>query len=121
LAKMGRRYKVYAAETGVSYQYFFESRRRVVRPEGQGAGSDFTFVVIADQHPPFALKVFVSDRGATAWREAHGRDLDSNELYAAAKMRLFHAFDEAEHLRKEALSLIVDETNVGDLLEALDL
>ncbi len=59
--KMGRRYKAYAAETGVSYQYFFESRRSVVRPEGQGRGSDYTFVITADQHPPFTLKVFVSD------------------------------------------------------------
>ncbi len=121
MAKMGRRYKVYAAETGVSYQYFFESRRRVLRPEGQGAGSDFTFVVIADQHPPFALKVFVADRGAVAWRHAHGRELDANELYAAAKMRLFRAFDEEENLREAALSLLVDETNVEDLLEPLGL
>ncbi len=121
MAKMGRRYKVYAAETGISYQYFFESRRRVVRPEEQGAGSDFTFVVIADQHPPFALKVFVSDRGVAAWRQTHGRDLDPNELYAAAKMRLFRAFDEEERLRQEALSLLVDETNVEELLQPLGL
>lgn len=121
MAKMGRRYKVYAAETGISYQYFFESRRRVVRPEGQGTGSDFTFVVIADQHPPFTLKVFVSDRGAATWRDSHGRELDANELYAVAKMRLFRAFDEEENLREEALSLLVDETNVEDLLEPLGL
>ena len=51
LGKMGRRYKVYPAETGISYQYFFDSRRHVARPENQGAGSDFTFVVIADPQP----------------------------------------------------------------------
>lgn len=45
---MGPRYKVYAAETGISYQYFFETRRRLVRPEGQGPGNDFSFLVIAD-------------------------------------------------------------------------
>ena len=38
--KRGRRYKAYAAETGISYRYFFEAQRRVVRPEGQGAGCD---------------------------------------------------------------------------------
>ncbi len=119
--KMGRRYKTYAAETGVSYQYFFEARRRVVRPEGQGPGSDFTFAVTADQHPPFTLKVFLSDRGLAAWREVHGRELDSSEQYAAAKMRLFRAFDEQEHLREERLRLIVDETNVEELLRPLDL
>ncbi len=119
--RMGYRYKVYAGETGVSYQYFFERRRRVVRPEDQGAGSDFTFVVTADQHPPFTLKVFVSDRALAAWRQAHGRDLDSNEQYAAAKMRLFRAFDEQERLSEEPLSLLVDENNVEELLEPLDL
>lgn len=121
MAKVGRRYKVYAAETGVSYQYFFESSRRVVRPEGQGAGSDFIFVVIADQHPPFTLRVFVSDRGMSAWQQTHGRNLDPNELYAAAKMRLFRAFDEEEGLRQEVLSLLVDETNVEELLQPLGL
>ena len=119
--KTGHRYKTYTGETGVSYQYFFESSRRVVRPEGQGPGADFDFVVIADQYPPFTLRVFVSDRASAAWREAHGRDLDSNEQYAAAKMRLFRAFDEVERLRDERLSLIVDETNAEELLAPLDL
>lgn len=121
LLKLGRRYKTYAAETGVSYQYFFEGRRRVVRPESQGPGSDFTFVVTADQQPPFTLRVFVSDRALAAWRAAHGRELDSSEQYAAVKMRLFRAFDEQERLREERLSLVVDETNVEDLLGPLDL
>ena len=121
MARMGRRYKVYPAETGISYQYFFESRRRVARPENQGAGSDFTFVVIADQHPPFVVRAFVSDRSVEAWHELHRRDLDSNELYAAAKMRLFRAFDEEEHLREQAFNLVVDETNVEEVLEPLAL
>ncbi len=121
VVKMGRRYKTYAAETGVSYQYFFDARRRVVRPEGQGPGSDFTFVVTADQHPPFTLKIFFSDRALAAWREAHGRELDSTEQYAAAKMRLYRAFDEHEHLFEERLNLVVDGTNVEELLEPLDL
>lgn len=118
---MGRRYKIYAAETGVSYQYFFEARRPVARPEGQGSGSDFSFVVTADQSPPFSLKVFLSDRALRAWRDAHGRDLDPNEQYAAAKMRLFRGFDEQEGLSKHELRLVVDETNVEELLGPLDL
>lgn len=119
--KMGRRYKSYAAETGVTYQYFFAAQRRVNRPEGQGPGTDFAFVITADQHPPFTLKVFVSDRAVSAWRDAHGHDLNSNEQYGAAKMRLFRAFDVQEQLKEHTLSLIVDETNVAELLEPLDL
>jgi hypothetical protein len=119
--KTGRRYKSYAGDTGVSYLYFFDARRRVVRPEGQGAGSDYSFVVTADQNPPFALRVFVSDRALGAWRAAHGRDLDSNEQYAAAKMQLFRAFDEHERLINERLNLVVDERNIRELLETLGL
>ena len=119
--KMGRRYKIYSSETGVSYQYFFDSQWRVHRPEGQGGGSDFAFVVTADQRSPFTLRVFVSDRAISAWCRAHGRSLDSNEQYAAAKMRLFRAFDQQEHLNQHRLSLVVDETNVEELLEPLDL
>jgi len=117
--KMGRRYKSYTGETGVTYLYFFDARRRVIRPEGQGAGSDFTFVVTADQHPPFALRVFVSDRALETWRATHGRELDANEHYAAAKMRLFRAFDEDERLLDERLNLMVDEANIEGLLGSL--
>jgi hypothetical protein len=90
-------------------------------PFGLGPGSDYIFVTTANQGPPFALRVFVSQRAVEAWRAAHRRDLDSSEQYAAAKMRLFRAFDELENLREESLNLVVDDTNVEELLEALDL
>jgi hypothetical protein len=118
---MARRYKSYAAETGIVYRYFFESRRNIVRPAGLGPGSDYIFVVTADQAPPFALRVFVSQAALTTWRAAHARELDPSEQYALAKMRLFRAFDELENLREESLNLLVDETNVAELLEALGL
>jgi hypothetical protein len=119
--KQGRRYKSYAAETCVSYRYFFDSSRSVVRPEGQGEGIDFTFVALADQHPPVTLKVFLSNRALAVWRELHSRELDAREQYAAAKMRLFRAFDEEERLRLEQPSLLVDESNVEELLQPLNL
>jgi hypothetical protein len=115
------RYKVYAAETGVSYRYFFIGRRGLVRPEGQGPGSDFSFVIAADQRPPFVVRIFVAERALTAWRLSHGRELDPNERYAAAKMRLFRAFDQSANLSQEPLSLVVDEENIEDLLDPLDL
>jgi hypothetical protein len=119
--KLGRRYKSYAAETGISYRYFFVARRRVCRPQGQGMGNDYSFVVTADQTPPFTLRVFVSDRALAAWQKAHGRGLDDNEQYAAAKMRLFRAFDEHARLVEHRLALVVDETSVEELLEPLDI
>jgi hypothetical protein len=118
---MSRRYKSYAAETGVVYRYFFESRRSSVRPAGAGPGSDYTFVLAADQGPPFVLRVFVSEKAIAAWHAAHGRALDPSEQYALAKMKLFRAFDELENLREECLTLAVDESNLEELLAALDL
>jgi hypothetical protein len=118
---MAHRYKVYPAETGTVYQYFFAQNRRVNRPEGQGAGSDYAFVITPDQRPPFILRVFISERALGAWRQGHGRELDSNEMYAAAKMRLFQAFDEIEGLRDAWLNLVVDEDNIEELLGPLEL
>jgi hypothetical protein len=118
---MAHRYKFYAAETGTAYQYFFAGSRPVNRPEGQGAGSDYIFVVTPDQKPPFVLRVFVAARALSAWQQAHGRDLDSQETYALAKMRLFRAFDELDCLRDAWLNLLVDETNIEELLSPLNL
>jgi hypothetical protein len=118
---MARRYKSYAADTGTAYQYFFANSRRVNRPEGQGGGNDYIFVVTPDQRPPFILRVFISERALEVWRQAKGRDLDANEMYAVAKMRLFRAFDESEGLRDECLNILVDEGNIEDLLEPLEL
>lgn len=118
---MARRYKAYTGETGLSYCYLLDSRRRVSRPEGQAEGSDFDFVVLRNQSPPFVLRVFISDRALRAWRDRQGRELDLNEQYALARMCLFRAFDEIEDLRERWLSLVVDETNVLDLLAPLDL
>lgn len=117
--KTGHRYKSYTGETGVTYQYFYDARRPVVRPEGQGPGADYSFVVTADQHPPFTLRVFVAGRALESWVRTHGRELDPNEQYAAAKMRLFRAFDEQEHLQSVRLDLVVDERNIGELFESL--
>ena len=117
----GRRYKVYAADTGISYQYYFAWRRRVTRPEDLGAGSDFIFVISSGPRLPFLARVFVSDRAMQAWRQLHGRELDASELYAVAKMRLFRAFDELDQPGDEWSNLIVNESNIVGLLQPLGL
>ena len=67
------------------------------------------------------MRVFVSEKAVAGWQAAHGRVLDPSEQYALAKMKLFCAFDELENLREECLSLVVDESNLEELLAALDL
>jgi hypothetical protein len=76
------------------------------------------FKVLLHQDPKH---VSVRYRGLAAWHQSHGRDLDANELYAAAKMRLFRAFDQEENLRENAFNLVVDETNFEEVLEPLAL
>jgi hypothetical protein len=118
---MARRSKFYAAETGTAYRYFFSGSRRVTRPMGHGSGYDYAFVVTADQGFPFVLRIFIADRALAAWREAEGRDLHSNEIYAVSKMCLFRAFDEIDGLRHNGLNLLVDEKNIRELLAPLNL
>jgi hypothetical protein len=118
---MARRSKFYTADSGITYRYFFSGCRELVRPEAQGRGFDHLFVVTADQGAPFVLRIFVSGRGLSAWRESEGRDLTMSEIYAVSKMRLFRAFDEADSLRQCSLDLLVDETNILELLSPLGL
>ena len=54
------------------------------------------------------------------WQRAHGRPLTENEKYAAAKMRLFRAFDESSR-PEELRSVSVDESNIESLLGPLRL
>ena len=116
-----RRYRMYQAETGISYRYGFAFDLRVVRPEGQGSGTDFVFMVTADQDVPFVMRVFLADRALEAWSKAHGSGLSSSEQYAAAKLRLLQAFDQELSLRDKWLACVVDETNLDELLGPLQL
>ena len=53
------------------------------------------------------------------WRQ--GRKLSGTEEYAVAKMRLFQAFDEVENLATSRPEIVVDDSNLENLLEKLDL
>ncbi len=46
----------------------------------------------------FPVRIFVGQDAIKRWGEATGRALTGTEEYAAAKMRLFQAFDEGEEL-----------------------
>ena len=118
---MAHRYKTYTSSDGTTFHYFFAFSRRVSRPEGEGSGTDYVFVVTPDQTVPFVIRLFVSDRALRAWETEHRRTMESSETYAAAKLRLFRAFDETAATRVAWLDLAVDEANVAELLAPLDL
>jgi hypothetical protein len=113
-----RRVKTYSGESGYVYQYSFvesQPRRRFWGPKSTA----FLFDVSSDRKTSFTLEVVVEESALEAWQKAHGRSLTETEKYAAAKMRLFRAFDESspDQLR----TCRVDDRNVESLLEPLGL
>lgn len=114
------RIKSYSAETGYVYQYHFEAIRPGQRRAGQ-PGSEYVFIVSRDRKHSFAVPLFLRDDALAAWAAAHGRSLDGTEQYAAVKMRLFRAFDEAPDLEHERLRIEVAPENIEELLARLDI
>ncbi len=115
-----RRTKSYSAETGVVYQYSFRASRRA-RHRLLAAGNEYVFEVSSDRKTSFLVPVFVRDDSLRAWERQHGRSLSGAEQYAAAKMRLFRAFDSAEDLESARTDVIVDAGNIEELLAPLDI
>ena len=114
-----RRIKSYSAPTGFVYQYQFQDVRPA--PPGPIPGNEYIYYVSADRKTMFPVRIFVSRDALQHWSKQTGRVLTGTEEYAVAKMRLFQAFDEVENFAKSRPMLAVDESNLGALLERLDL
>ncbi len=87
-----RRLKVYSAQSGYVYQYYYEGHREF-RSSGE-SGTEFVFTLSADRKNWHPASVLVSDEAVRAWETSHARELSSTERYAVAKVALFQAFDE---------------------------
>jgi hypothetical protein len=118
-----RRIKSYSAANGYVYQYCFYEVNRIV--DQDGATGEFIYAISADRQSTFGLRILVRQGALEAWARENGRPLTSSEEYAVVKMRLFQAFDEGAVplTANEAaeVSLIVDESNLDDLLKALNI
>jgi hypothetical protein len=118
-----RRIKSYSAENGYVYQYCFYEVNRI-HNNGSPAG-EFIYAVSADRKTTFPLHIVVRQSALQAWAQTNGRPLTSGEEYAVAKMRLFRAFDRGEvpltAKTADGLSLLVDESNLEELLHALNI
>jgi len=114
-----RRVKSYSAASGYVYQYQFhqvQSSRR-----GFHSGNEYTYLVTADRKNAFPVRIFVRRDALEKWTARTGRQLTGTEEYAAAKMRLFQAFDETETSVTAPLDLVVDDSNLAELLASLDI
>lgn len=114
-----RRMKTYSGESGFVYQYYFLESRPRRKLWGRG-GTAFLFHVTSDRKNFFVSEVLVEDAALRAWEKLHGRALVEQERYAAAKMALFRAFDEAGR-DEDLLRVRVNEANIETLLEPLQL
>lgn len=116
------RIKSYSSETGYTFQYYFYEVNKSRR--GFAAGNEYVFMISADRKTMFPLRIFVRANAVRRWGRQVGRPLSGTEEYAAAKMRLFQAFDEVEALAQsppQLPELEVDSSNLDDLLRRLDI
>src|SRR5271168_3177499 len=104
-----RRLKTYAGTQGYVYQYYFVGQRAALASDPEAPATEFVFDVTSDRKLTHAVSVFLPARAVTAWAATHGRSLTDPEQYAAAKLRLFRAFDELEDVRAEGRRLVIDE------------
>lgn len=114
-----RRVKSYSAATGYVYQYYFYEVEKSRR--GAAAGTEYVYMASVDRKQVFPVKIFVAREALEKWSARTGQEFTGTEEYAVAKMRLFQAFDEVEGLATKTSDLMVDETNLDELLSQLDL
>ncbi|MBI4467245.1 MAG: hypothetical protein HY656_07455 [Acidobacteria bacterium] len=115
-----RRIKSYSAQTGYVYQYYFDEVRAEQRRAGQ-EGTEYVYVVSRDRKHTFLVPVFLRRQALEEWAKRHGRRLNGTEEYAAAKMRLFAAFDGLPELEAKRLTIEVTSENLEELLAQLDI
>lgn len=108
-----RRMKTYTGSQGYVYQYYFVGKRIALPGDVAGPATEYVFDVTSDRKSTFAVSVFLQGRAVKQWAETHGRALNEAEHYAAAKLRLFQAFDEIENMMTDGRRLLID----ADILE----
>lgn len=111
-----RRLKTYAGSQGYVYQYYFVGKREALADEPAAPATEYIFDVTSDRKLTYAVSVFLPEGPVAAWGAAHGRPLNDAEQYAAAKLRLFRAFDELDDVRTQGRRFTID---AGLLEEAL--
>ena len=85
------REKVYSAQSGYVYHYFYRGFRAI---ETGAPAMEFVFQISADRKTWRETSVRQPESNVAAWERAHQRTLSASERYAIAKLTLFQAFDE---------------------------
>lgn len=117
--KTVRRLKTYAGTQGYVYQYYFVGQRAALAEDAEAPATEFVFDVTSDRKLTYAVSVFLPDASVAAWTAAHRRSLTEAEQYAAAKLRLFRAFDELEDVKAHGRRLVIDAAFLEEALAGL--
>lgn len=117
--KTVRRLKTYAGAQGYVYQYYFVGKRAALTDDPEAPATEFVFDVTSDRKLTYAVSVFLPEESVAAWAETHGRPLTDNEQYAAAKLRLFQAFDQVEDVKAQARRLVINPAGLEEVLSSL--
>jgi hypothetical protein len=116
-----RRLKTYAGAQGYVYQYYFVGKRDALANDSEAPATEFVFDVTSDRKLTYAVSVFLPEKSVAGWTGQHGRPLSEPEQYAAAKLRLFRAFDELGDMQAQGRRLTVDATGLEESLASLGL
>ena len=114
-----RRLKTYAGAQGYVYQYYFVGQRPALTDDPQAPAMEFVFDVTSDRKLTYAVSVFLPAIAVDQWVQAHSRPLSDTEQYAAAKLRLFRAFDELEDMKTHGRRLVIDTLLLEEALSSL--
>jgi hypothetical protein len=114
------RSKSYTSETGSVYEYYFVGQRPAFATDACAPATEYIFDVVSGRQPTFAVSVFLHDTAVSSWEKAYGRALIAAERYAAAKRKLFRAFDEIENLREQGRRLLIDAEELSQILVDLN-
>ncbi len=87
--------------------------------DAEGPGTEFIFDVTSDRKQTYAVSILLPDAATSEWTAGHGRSLTDSEQYAAAKLRLFRAFDELENVMAEGRRLVIKPTILEESLANL--
>jgi hypothetical protein len=114
-----RRMKTYAGAQGYVYQYYFVGKRPALADDSAAPATEFVFDVTSDRKLTYAVSIFLPAQAVAVWATTHGRPLTDAEQYAAAKLRLFRAFDDLDDVKNQGRRLLIDSVLLEEALASL--
>jgi hypothetical protein len=114
-----RRVKTYTGAQGYVYQYYFVGKRPALAGDPEAPATEFIFDVTSDRKLTYAVSVFLPQDAIQSWSRDHGRPLNDAEQYAAAKLRLFRAFDDLEDVKTQGRRLKIGRDVLDESLATL--